>query len=491
MLSLNPCKTVCTLFLLYAAAAIAAPAQTFTNLYTFEANGTAFPHGAYPFGTLVQGLDGNLWGTTLGGSGGGKCNSGCGTIFKITPDGTLTMVHSFHNTDGAYPYAGLVLATNGNFYGSTFGAFQNVATAPSFFFEITPEGALTNLQSGGSLAALMQDTSDGNLYGTIPGTGFPGNAGSVFSLTTGGTMMTTLHSFCNVKTCGGISGGSYPTAPLVQGTNGVLYGTTAAGGTADPSCVAGVFQAGGCGTVFAIGTKGSLSILHKFGGRNGPDGSVPRGGLVLGNDGNFYGTTEYGGTGVGTVFKITPTGTLTTLHSFSPAEGRYPNAGLALGTDGNFYGTTSGIGSDYGSVFQITPDGTLTTLHTFDKTDDGAYPNGGLVQATDGNFYGTTSGLTGIQLYGTVFGTVFKLSMGIAPFVKTVPTAAYPGTTIFILGTDLTGATSVTFNGKAATFTIVSATEITTTVPSGSTTGTVEVVTPGGTLSSNVPFRVF
>jgi hypothetical protein len=109
------------------------------------------------------------------------------------------------------------------------------------------------------------------------------------------------------------------------------------------------------------------------------------------------------------------------------------------------------------------------------------------VQGTDGNIYGTTGGTDGLHLYGTVF----KLSLGLAPFLKTVPTAAYPRTRIFILGTELTGATAVSFNDKAAAFTVVSATEITATVPKGSTTGTVEVTTPSGTLSSNIPLRVF
>jgi uncharacterized repeat protein (TIGR03803 family) len=218
-------------------------------------------------------------------------------------------------------------------------------------------------------------------------------------------------------------------------------------------------------------------------------------GLVQGSDGNFYGTTYAGGaTDSGTVFKITPTGTLTTLHSFGEGfDGILPVAALIQATDGNFYGTTEHggnqncISSGCGTVFQITPAGVLTIIHSFDKTDDGGYPQAGLVQGTDGNLYGETTGFYGERMHGTVF----KLSLGLAPFVKTLPTAAYPGKTIDILGTNLTGATSVTFNGKAAAFTVVSASEIRTTVPNGATTGRVKVTTPAGTLSSNVPFRVF
>jgi hypothetical protein len=165
---------------------------------------------------------------------------------------------------------------------------------------------------------------------------------------------------------------------------------------------------------------------------------------------------------------------------------------LLLATDGNFYGTTSGIGSkgtctgtNCGTIFQMTPEGTVTTLHIFDQTD-GVNPTAALMQGTDGNLYGTTNGFNGNHLYGTVF----QLSMGLAPFVKTVPAGAYTHTQVLILGTNLTGATSVTFNGKTAVFTVVSPTEIQATVSGNATTGTVQVVTPGGTLSSNVPFQV-
>jgi uncharacterized repeat protein (TIGR03803 family) len=180
--------------------------------------------------------------------------------------------------------------------------------------------------------------------------------------------------------------------------------------------------------------------------------------------------------------------------SFPCPDGWGPTAALVQATDGNFYGTTAyggngepqGCQNGCGTIFKITPAGALTTLHSFDKTD-GMFPSGGLVQGTDGNLYGTTTGAIGLHLYGTVF----KLALGLPPFVKTVPTAAYPGATVFILGTELTGATAVTFNGAAAAFTIVSATEITATVPVGSTTGTVVVTTPSESLASNVAFRVF
>jgi uncharacterized repeat protein (TIGR03803 family) len=290
---------------------------------------------------------------------------------------------------------------------------------------------------------------------------------------------TTLHSFNGTD-------GNYLRARLVQAANGRLYGTTTGGGACPIP--------GGCGTVFKITPSGALTTLYSFcpeGDYHCTDGLFPETGLVQAANGAFYGTTHNGGNyGGGTVFKITPGGTLTIQYRFHGEDGYKPTAGLVQATDGNFYGTTfeGGAGACYdgcGTVFKITPSGTLTTLHNFDRTD-GANPVAGLVQDTDGNFYGTTEsgGANGN------YGTVFSLSVGLSPFVETLPASGKVGAAVNILGTNLIGATSVTFNGTAATFTVVSSSEITTTVPSGATTGTVQVVTPGGTLSSNIPFTV-
>jgi uncharacterized repeat protein (TIGR03803 family) len=180
---------------------------------------------------------------------------------------------------------------------------------------------------------------------------------------------------------------------------------------------------------------------------------------------------------------------LTTLYSFCPqatcADGQAPNGGVIQATDGNFYGTTvAGGANGYGTIFKITSAGTLTTLHSFDSTD-GENPYGQLLQATNGNLYGTTS-------YGgpNGYGTVFSLSIGLGPFVVTRPTSGAVEAKVVILGNNLAGTTSVAFNGTAATFTVVSPSEITATVPSGATTGPVVVTTPGGALTSNVSFRV-
>src|SRR5664279_754435 len=222
---------------------------------------------------------------------------------------------------------------------------------------------------GSSPQTLVQGR-DGNFYGTTSSEGTSGN-GAVFKITPTGTL-TTLHSFSG-------SDGQNPCDGLVQGIDGIFYGTTAFGGTSRS------------GTVFKIAPAGTLTTLHSFAGS---DGSDPQAGLVQGTDGNFYGTTSYGGTGGnGTVFRITSAGMLTTLHSFAGSDGLVPIAGLVQGSDGNFYGTTSeggatykGGASGYGTVFRITPAGTLTTLHSFSGSD-GRSPAAGLVQGTDGDFY--------------------------------------------------------------------------------------------------------
>ena len=229
-----------------------------------------------------------------------------------------------------------------------------------------------------------------------------------------------------------------------------------------------------------------LTTLHSF---NGTDGEGPVAGLVQAANGNFYGTTVGGGVrGGGTVFEITPTGTLTTLHRFNGTDGATPYAWLVQAANGDLYGTTyaGGANNGGGTVFKITPGGTLTTLYSFCSQSgctDGGSPYAGLVQDTNGDFYGTTAD-------GGGSGTVFRLSVGLGPFVKTQPPNGKVGAAVEILGTNLTGATSVSFNGTAAVFTVVSPTLITTTVPAGASSGKVQVVTPSGTLSSNASFLV-
>ncbi|HEV2381124.1 MAG TPA: choice-of-anchor tandem repeat GloVer-containing protein [Terriglobia bacterium] len=236
---------------------------------------------------------------------------------------------------------------------------------------------------------------------------------------------------------------------------------------------------GGSGTVFKITASGTLMTLNSFPGKC----AYPYAALIQATDGNFYGTTW-----AGTIFRITPDGTLGTLDTFDGSDGANPYAPLIQATDGNLYGTTNEGGLGVGTVFRVTLSGRLTTIYSFSDANGGAsQPTAALVQDTNGSFYGTT-------YYGGVIGagvgTVFGLSVGLGPFVETQPSSGRVESAVRILGTNLTGATSVTFNGTAATFTVQSATAIKTTVPAGATTGPVQVVTPSGTLASNVNFRV-
>jgi uncharacterized repeat protein (TIGR03803 family) len=414
-------KTTCAVLVFCIATAIASPAQTLTTLLSFDVT-----DGDNPLAGLVQATDGNFYGTTFGGGA-----NGYGTVFKITPSGTLTTLYSFcpgggECVDGLWPRAGLVQATDGNFYGT---ASAGGANGAGTVFRITPSGTLTTLHTFGSqtddgyypYAGLVQAT-DGNLYGTTSGAGVSG--GTVFRITLGGTL-TTLYSFCGYS-CG--EGGA-PQAGLVQATDGNLYGTTVDGGT---NC-----YSSGCGTVFKITPSGTLTMLYTFCNQsNCSDGSYPYAGLVQGTDGNFYGTTSGGGVyGYGTVFEITSNGMLTTLHSFcygggQCADGLAPLTGLVQATDGNFYGTTVGGGQGanggFGTVFEITPSGALTTLYSFLCTPqagcaNGSVPAAGLVQATNGSFYGTTKSGGTSSNCPEGCGTVFTLTGPSPTAVQFVP----------------------------------------------------------------------
>jgi uncharacterized repeat protein (TIGR03803 family) len=486
---LNWARRACAFLVLLAGAAMGLPAQTFKTIFTF--NGTE-PGG--PTAALVQATNGDLYGGTGD------------TVFKITPSGTLTTLYTFctqtvypYCPDGEGPVWRLVQATNGNFYGTTQigGAYAgSYGYGAGSVFKMTPAGTPTTLYSFCALlgcadgefpyAGLVQ-ASDGNFYGTTWGGGAT-YSGTVFKITPGGEL-TTLHSCCSQSGC---ADGSYPYAGLVQGTDGDFYGTTSGGGAYG--------HGDGGGTVFKITSNGTLTTLYSFCAQSGcPDGDYPIAGLVQATNGDFYGTTKYGGAYEdGTVFKITPGGALTTLYSFCSRtgcpDGEYPHAGLLQATDGNLYGTTVfGGANDHGAVFKITPTGTLTTLYSFcaqgryPACPDGENPDAGLVQATNGDIYGTTP--DGGDC-GNCGGTVFGLSVGLGPFVKTEPHSGKAGAAITILGTDLAGATSVSFNGTQAAFDVVMATEIKTTVPAGATTGKIQVTTPGGTLLSSGPFLV-
>ena len=454
--------------------------QTFTTLANFE--GT---NGGEPESSLVQGRDGALYGTASYGGDTRDCNGGCGTAFRITTGGTLTDLR-LKPADGSVP-AGMVLASDGKFYGT---AILGGANSWGTVFRIGPAGAFD-----------------------------------------------VLYTFCAQPDC---IDGAEPVGTLITATNGNLYGTTAAGGTVHCSS-----HNTGCGTVYSITRQGQLTVLHNFCSEpNCTDGEYPEAGLLEGTDGNFYGTTysEDSRNSLGTVFKITPNGKLTTIHTFNGTDGSLPTGTLIQATDGNLYGTTTGgCGTVYkiepsgafsnlyvfcsggncgdgcslysgviqgtdgnlygttneggangtGTVFELTLSGTLTTLYSFaDMGSPFGGPDGGLVQATNGIFYGTTSlgGDLSCEKYGC--GTVFSLDTGLAPFVTFVQKAGKTGRTAQILGQGLTRTTSVSFNGVPATFSVESDTFLIATVPTGATSGYVTVTTPSGVLTSNVPFTV-
>jgi uncharacterized repeat protein (TIGR03803 family) len=508
MSKLNWLKAICISSLLCGAEATSVRSQTLTTLHSFD--GT---DGSNPDAPLVQATDGNLYGATSEGgtsNGGGICTSGCGVVFKMTSSGTLTLLHSFDLNDGAAPSAALVQAADGSFYSTT--AFGGTSSACSDLyhcgavFKMAPNDVLTRLysfcsQSGCTdgftpTGALVPEQS-GNFYGTTAYGGANGSYnGTVFRISAS-SKLTTLYNFCSQSSC---TDGASPYGTLIQAADGSFYGTTGFGGANSSEC-----EGSGCGTVFKITPDGILTTLYSFCSQTGcADGAQPEGQLVQATDGNFYGTTYYGGVnGVGTVFKITPNGTLTTLHSFCSrrncADGELPIAGLVQATDGNLYGTTDGTagtifsGQIGGTIFKITPEGTLTTLYSLcsqPHCTDGESPRGGLIQDTNGNIYGTTYRGGSSSACSDGCGTIFSLSLGLGPFVEPQPTSGKVGASINILGTNLTGATSVIFNGTPATFTVEASSVIGTTVPAGATTGSVQVVTPSGTLSSNVPFTV-
>jgi uncharacterized repeat protein (TIGR03803 family) len=478
--------------------AVGLAAQTFTTPFSFDG-----ANGGDPAGALIQGADGNLYGTTQSDG-----PYGGGTLFKITPDGAQATLYNFCSltdcADGDFPYAALTLAGNGDFYGTTSQGGVSSKCTTLFgcgtIFKITPAGALTTLYTFCSQAKCADGsqpfsqlvlTSNGDLYGVAqfggayPSTEFPGStAGTIFKITPSGTL-TTLYNFCSLTDC---ADGELPDN-LIQSANGDFFGATGYGGANRQGAF---FKFTPTGTYTTLYSFCSILVDHLC-----ADGAQP---ALTGQaaDGDFYGVARYGsanGKG-GTIFKVTPSGTLTTLYSFCAEkdgdvclDGQTPN-NMVLATDGNYYGTTyqGGSSAQAGTIFKMTPSGTLTTLYVFCSETgctDGEEPLGTPFQATNGDFYGTTSqgGLVND-------GDVWSLSVGLGPFVETLPAFGKVGEAVQILGTHLAGATSVTFDGTAAAFTVASATQIEARVPAGASSGKIRVVTPGGTLSTAAPFVV-
>jgi len=369
--------------------ALRAHAQTETVLHSFAGR----PDGATPSSVLILDTKGNLYGVTF--SGGAYSKNG--TVFKMTPSGTETILHRFHpqrNEDGGGP-TGLVLDKNGNLYGTT---ADGGANGRGTVFKLTPSKTETVLYSFGANGTdgstpcygVALDTQ-GNLYGmTFYGGAYGG--GTAFKVTPSGTE-TILHSFNTNGT-----DGYFPFASPILDKKGNLYGTTYYGGA--------YCSPYGCGTVFELTPSGTETILYSF-GADGVDGQYPEAGLVFDEEGNLYGTTRYGGAyGNGTVFELMPSGTETILWSFgNGTDGANPVADLIFDGTGNLYGTTpyGGAYGNNGTVFELMPSGTETILHSFNSNGtDGYVPWDGLVMDTKGNLYGTTW-YGGAYNYGTVY----------------------------------------------------------------------------------------
>jgi uncharacterized repeat protein (TIGR03803 family) len=466
MKGLQRCKLLALAAVLAVAPAKVGHAQTYKVLHNLGSK-AGDPMNPVNSGIIAQGRDGSLYTTAPQGGG----NGSTGAVFKITPSGTLRVLHGFIGAVPGAPEGGLSLGTDGNFYGTT----NDNSGSPGTIFKITPGGTLTTLYTftdnadGGFPTAAPIQGIDGNFYGTAAnGNQSKGDYGTVYKITPSG-VFTALHTFDATH-------GAFPYAPLVQGTNGSFYGTTEAGSSSNH------------GNIFKITASGTEASLFTF---DGTHGANPFDALIQGSDGNFYGTAKTGNASdLGVVFKMTPAGAITVLHSFAgTGDGTEPVGGLVQATDGNLYGTTSmATGtSGCGTIFRISPNGkNFATLFTFPSDGSmGCNPDVTLTQHTNGILYGDTA--VGGTSNGGVF---FSLNASLPPFVTLLPYSGKVAKTIEFLGQGFTSKTTVSFNGTAATPKVISSTYLTTVVPNGATTGFVTVTTSKGTLTSNKKFRV-
>jgi uncharacterized repeat protein (TIGR03803 family) len=418
----DPCLGICKVRPLVSGSQ---DAPTYTVLYTFS-GGT---DGGYPqYGPLIADPAGNFYGTaTFGGD--VNCplvtypGPGCGVVFKLDPaSGEETVLYTFSGgSDGAQPWGGLVRDSNGNLYGTT--AFGGSNSA-GLIFKVDTVGQYTVLHTfnytdgANPTGNLIMDRS-GSLYGTTVTGGDLDRCsglgcGVVFKGDASGKLRL-LHIFAGP----GKEDGANPTHAIIQDVAGNVYGTTENGGL--PSCLnyeggeAVETFVGGCGMIFKLDSTGTETPLYLFNGA--PDGSDPRTSLIQDAEGNFYGTTFYGGlNGAGTVFKLDSTGNETVLYNFQGlTDGANPWGGLVRDVAGNLYGTTNHAGGSCscGTVFGLDPEGNYTVLHTFAGTD-GQYPEAPLL-AYRGALYGITSG-GGILSDGSMgTGTIFKITLPQVP----------------------------------------------------------------------------
>jgi uncharacterized repeat protein (TIGR03803 family) len=415
------------------------PQGNLTTLYTF----TGGSDGGNPYGAPVEGIDGNFYGTTVCG-GAQACGSGnTGTVYKITPSGSLTTLHQFDCTVGCLSVAPLVLATNGTFYGTAAG----LGTDGSIF-KVTPSGTFTTIYKfdavhGEAPEAPLIQGSDGNFYGTTELGGANGY-GVVFKVTAAGKL-TVLHSFADNGT-----DGVEPVAGLVQGTDGNLYGVTEEGGTS------------AWGTIFSISPKGTgYSTLYSF---DGTTGLIPEVALLQHTNGLFYGLTSGGGPfDLGTFYSFDAS-----LKPFVRLVTTSGAVGATVGVLGQgFTGTTKVSFGGVSASYSVVSDTYLTAIVPSDAK---------------------TGAVTVVKKGSTLkSNTTFRVS----PFLTSFEPPSGPvGTSVVITGVSLTQTSKVTFGGVKTTFTVNSDTQVTATVPTGAKTGEIAITTPGGTATSSGTFTV-
>ena len=439
-------------------------AQTYTDLRDFDCSVEGCDP-EYP-AILAQGRDGNLYGTTNGGG-----TKGMGTVFKMSPAGVVMTLYNFSGLDGQNPNGGLVLGTDGNFYGTTrFGGTNNLGTV----FKITPGGTLTTIHSfsgtdGSEPRPGLVQGKSGTFYGTTCGFNAPWTA---YSVTSSGKLKTIISTATN----GTFSAVCF--APLTLGADGNLYGAANSGGPSQQ------------GMVFRLSPAGALkSIFAANGFSNGTnfEGGVVQGndGLLYGT------AAGGGPGGFGVVYKLSLTGKITLLHSFGLDlinDGFDPSAGLVAASDGKFYGATQagqgGGNVPNGNLFSVTTGGTYNMLHAFDGTH-GRLEQATPMQHTNGKIYGTA--IAGGAHDG---GVIYSLDTGAPQFVKLVTRWGSPGQPVEILGQGFTNLVGITFGSAAASFNVVSDTYMTALVPPNGTTGFVTVTTQSRSLISSQKFFV-
>jgi uncharacterized repeat protein (TIGR03803 family) len=393
---------------------------TLTVLASF--NGT---NGSIPWASVVLASDGNFYGTTYAGGASGHFdldNQSAGTVFRVTPDGVLTCLASFVGTNGSHPRGALIEGADGNLYGTTqeggacpdYGPYpfssDNSSPGLGTVFRITKDGMFTTVLSfwgtnGSMPATALVKAPDGTMYGTTRNGG-DYDTGTIFNITTNGNL-TLVYSFGPLDYSG-------PMSPLILASDGILYGNMTYGLNGPPWLQDVVFRMNPPGNLSPIASLTDANRLSKLGG------------LCESRDGSFYGVSETGGAfSHGAVWRVTKDGGQATVSSF-PDSGNIPFGGVIEGTDGNVYGIRNDLDTNQmGVIYSVSPDGAYRTIWSFNLTNGGA-PAATLIQAPDGNFYGTTQAggaYPGTNGYG--FGTVFRLSVPsaaapkIRPLVKT------------------------------------------------------------------------